>query len=44
MAQRGIHIEGRAVAWAAESLIEELRKQAAARWQVDIGKVRWGHL
>lgn len=43
MAQRGIHIEGRAVAWAAESLIEELRKQAAARWQVDIGKVRWGN-
>jgi len=43
MAQRGIHIEGRAVAWAAESLIVELRKQAAALWQVDIGKVRWGN-
>ena len=40
-AQRGIHIEGRAVARAANSLIEELCKLAASSWQVDPARVKW---
>ena len=41
MAQRGIHIEGRAVARAADSLIALFRKQAATLWEVEVDKVRW---
>jgi CO/xanthine dehydrogenase Mo-binding subunit len=40
-AQRGIHIEGRAVARAAQSLVEELVKASAAFWQVDPDQVKW---
>ncbi len=38
---RGAHVEGRAVLRAAENLIACLRKQAAAYWRVDAGKVEW---
>jgi len=41
MAQRGVHIEGRAVARAADSLIALLRTQAATLWEVEVDKVRW---
>ncbi len=40
-AQRGVHIEGRAVAWAAESMIDQLRNLAAAIWKVEVDRVRW---
>jgi len=38
---RGTHIEGRAVASAADSLIEVLRKEAASFWKVEIDRVKW---
>jgi CO/xanthine dehydrogenase Mo-binding subunit len=38
---RGAHIEGRAVLRAAEDFIVCLRKQAAACWRVEAGKVEW---
>ena len=41
MAQRGVHIEGRAVARAAESLLTLLKEQAASHWGVELGQVRW---
>ncbi len=40
-AQRGVHIEGRAVAWAAESMIDQLRNLAATIWKVEMEGVRW---
>jgi carbon-monoxide dehydrogenase large subunit len=40
-AQRGIHIEGRAVARAAHALVEELCKSAASTWKVDPALVKW---
>lgn len=40
-AQRGTHIEGRAVARAASELVEALCREAAAFWKVDIEKVGW---
>ena len=39
--QRGTYVEGQAVLSAANSLIELLRKQAAAFWKVDIEQVQW---
>ncbi len=41
MAQRGVHIEGRAVARAAEFLLALLREQAALCWAVASHKVHW---
>jgi CO/xanthine dehydrogenase Mo-binding subunit len=40
-AQRGTHIEGRAVARAASTLVEALRREAAALWKVDVEEVGW---
>jgi CO/xanthine dehydrogenase Mo-binding subunit len=40
-AQRGIHIEGRAVARAASALVEALRQEAAAFWKVEAERVKW---
>jgi len=41
MAQRGVHIEGRAVARAADSLLGLLRQRAAAHWGVAADAVVW---
>ncbi|MGH7768048.1 MAG: xanthine dehydrogenase family protein molybdopterin-binding subunit, partial [Candidatus Binatia bacterium] len=38
---RGAHVEGRAVLRAAEDFIAQLRKQAAAYWRVEAGRVEW---
>jgi len=39
--QRGMHVEGQAVARAAHSLAELMRQEAAAFWQVAVEQVRW---
>jgi len=39
--QRGTYVEGQAVARAADSLMQALRKQAAAFWGVEVERVRW---
>lgn len=43
--QRGTHVEGQAVARAADSLVELLRKEAARFWRVESERVKWkrGH-
>ncbi len=39
--QRGTYVEGQAVVSATNSLIELLRKQAAAHWKVGLEQVQW---
>jgi CO/xanthine dehydrogenase Mo-binding subunit len=43
--QRGTHVEGQAVARAADALVDLLRKEAARFWQVEAERVKWksGH-